>query len=524
VLELAQKNTLMKKKYIYIFGVMLFWWYALSAVGFYFTMPPVDEGMLLSAGRRLYMGELPYKNFFLYTPPFSVLLGKLCLELFGQYTSQRLVTIVLGFASVVLYVYYINRLFEGKKLNLQILATIIYIFVTLPVGFLFVHHSVSRFLFIVVLLLLMILLDSNKQKEKDKVAVFLGLTVFLCGFTNQVAGAYYFVSTFIVCFKTGGLRRAIKFSIPVIVGAILFLLWLVKNNTVNEYLDDTIIWVVNNYAVNNTYNLWHEQIYKIRTSSNVLIIIESTFILALKSSILIAAIWFLLIKKIPSRELIVLVFILLNMATLIQSFNSMNTYYIFALIVPLILLYLGCHKIVLVLMGLLMGFQTARSITYMPRVLQETISNGICDVKGVKLVCSEQIQEIKKLISAIDKRNIEINTIIGRSPVLYGLLNINNKSRLDQIFPPFVRTENLEEIARSIVGKCVITDFTDRYLFKSENARYGSTSQRDMSEGVMYESKKSEIENSLIFKIVNNNLILEYQTYGISCVPKEYGN
>lgn len=507
-------------KYIFTFtGVILLFWYLLSAAGFYFTLPPVDEGMLLSAGRRLHLGDIPHKDFFSYIPPFSAVLGSLSLELFGGYTSQRIVTIILTFTSIVLYTSYINNLFEGKKLSLQILSIIVYIFVTLPIGYVFVHHNISKGLFVIILLLLLKLVDSTDKYKGDKLTVTLALTVFLCGLTNQVSGAYYFIGCFVVCAMAGGFRRAFIFSAPIVIGALLFLGWLKSNDMIAEYFDDTLIWVLDTYAKNNTYSIWHEQVFKIRNSSNLLVIIENIFILTLKAIIIITGLLFIFLNKLRKRELYVFIFIFLNMATLVQSFNSMNAYYIFALLFPFILMYFGGNRVLLIFIIFLTSFQVARSTTYLPRVLHEYKTHGVCDINGVQLICSEQVRNIKNLAHEMDENRIKIYTIVGRSPVLYGLLNIDNNTRFDQIFPPFVREADLKKLAISITGKCVITDFTDNYLFSNEITKYGSTSQRDVGESLMYESKKNIIQNEEIFKIVNDNVTQSFQRYAISCIP-----
>ena len=511
------KNYQPYNKFIFkLCGFALIFWYLMSALAFYFTLPPVDEGVLLSAGRRMYLGDIPYKDFFLYTPPLSALLGNLTLEIFEVYMSQRIVTIIFAFLSIFLYTSYIKKLFKGAEPGLQLLAIVAYVVVTLPIAFVFVHHNVSRFLFIVVLLLLLKIADSTNKHEGDKLSISLALIVFLCGLTNQVSGFYYFIGAFVVCVMTGGLRRALTFSAPITVGVLLFMWWLRHNNMLTEYFDDTLVWVLNNYAKNNTYSLWHEQLYKINNSTNLLIIIE-----LLRNIIIIAGFLIVFNRKLKKRELMIFTFVLLNMITLIQSFNSMNAYYIFSLTMPFILLCYSDRKFMLISLILLMIFQVARSTTYLPRTSIEYIKYGLCDINGSRLICSEQVSDIRKLGNEINESNTKIYTIVGRSPVLYGLLDIVNNTRFDQIFPPFVREKNLNKIVASIGGKCVITDLTDTYLFSSNITKYGSTSERDVGEGVMYGDKKNYIQNASIFKIINANITKSFGHYAISCIPED---
>ena len=117
----------------------------------------------------------------------------------------------------------------------------------------------------------------------------------------------------------------------------------------------------------------------------------------------------------------------------------------------------------------------------------------------------------------ISSRNVDPHTVIGRSPILYVLLSIKNKERFDQIFPPFVRDNELKIIFTNFHNKCVITDFTEKKLFKTEKRKLNSATNNDVSEGLMYGKKQKQIENWIGFKNINRRIVFKNQFYGLAC-------
>ena len=149
-----------------VFSAFFIGWLCLSAFGLYFTLPPTDEGMLLSAVKRFSDGETPYKDFFLYLPPVSLLVGLITDSVSWFTFLPRMLTIFTSFISLILYHKYLIQIFENSSTKLVKIGFFVYVISNIPISFLYTHHSLHHFLFTILLLTLSHLQSEITEKNK----------------------------------------------------------------------------------------------------------------------------------------------------------------------------------------------------------------------------------------------------------------------------------------------------------------------------------------------------------------------
>lgn len=95
-------NKIMKNKYSNILFLVIFMYGLFFSV---FRINDSDEGYILTASMRILHGELPYKDFFLHTPPVSYYAMAALFRIFGQQLIvARVATVVIGLLiSILLY-------------------------------------------------------------------------------------------------------------------------------------------------------------------------------------------------------------------------------------------------------------------------------------------------------------------------------------------------------------------------------------------------------------------------------------
>ena len=94
------------KRYVYAVFLLIFLYFLFFSI---FRINDCDEGYILTASMRILNGELPYKDFFLHTPPLTYYAVAAVFKIFGQQLiAGRILTVIIGLL-IALLLYLISR-------------------------------------------------------------------------------------------------------------------------------------------------------------------------------------------------------------------------------------------------------------------------------------------------------------------------------------------------------------------------------------------------------------------------------
>lgn len=211
MIKLKKILSLIKKKY-YLFFIFLI---VVICNNFCSTLT-LDEIWNYGFANNLYRGLIPYKDFNMVITPLYPFVISLFFYIFG---SNNIVIVIFNALIVTLTFYYIKK-FIGNK------YCIILFFMLVPYCMVFPNYNILLFLFLV----LLIYLEEKEEKNNYLIGVLLGFA-FL---TKQNVGLFLLLPSFYyIKNKNYIIKRFIGFLIPIII----FLLYLIINKSLYEFLD-----------------------------------------------------------------------------------------------------------------------------------------------------------------------------------------------------------------------------------------------------------------------------------------------
>lgn len=200
--------------------------------------PEMDEGYLMSLGKRILNGDTPYKDFYFLRTPLSIYLQAFFLWLFGQNHTIYLGRIIFVFQITTLIVLISTMYYQYvKTVELLFLLVGSYILTTLLLNFQWYSYDALFFAGLALFFL---------HKEKYYIA---GICMFLSAMSKQnyflllpLIGLFLFISKY---FKKQlfyfGWHQIIKISIGFILPLGLYLSYQLLNNNLYNFIDNILL-------------------------------------------------------------------------------------------------------------------------------------------------------------------------------------------------------------------------------------------------------------------------------------------
>ena len=194
----------------------------------------LDEGLVLAPALRIFQGELPYRDVYLFTTPFGPLLFALFFKAFGVslYGAQWLECLLRSSCVVMLYVIGLPLLGPRKSL----IPAVFFLFLYGGETNHYLNHWVANFSFLVSLLAIQACI--RKDNRTGYVVAGLGVGLSICslqtfGVASLLAGVWALT-----------LHRRWRFFPYCALGVILALLplglWLASQNLLGQFYIDTV--------------------------------------------------------------------------------------------------------------------------------------------------------------------------------------------------------------------------------------------------------------------------------------------
>jgi hypothetical protein len=437
---------------------------------FSFTYPPIDEGMHLYNALRIVRGEKIYGDFYSYLTPLTYYLGAIFYTFDNNFLSARVLNLVLTLVSIPIFINYAKNLnITGKNI---LYVTLLYLACILPAGFVFSHHSLSNFLF---LLLLFICtregyFDEKKSEWLISNSILLGAVVSSIALTHQAHGFYVFIGMIVYLLLWRKWWFTIIYISTVSVVFLFFFSVLYLTDRFDNFFYGAIYWNIEVYSKYLSYNPYSEQYYIIKTLPIFsLSILESLLVSFSKLGIFIFFSYIFYNRNlVAEKSFVAAILIVFYFFGNIQTANSISFYQIIGVSIPILIQIIKFKRILYVGILILLSVQILRTSTYPFRQFFKFNEYGLCKVERIELICSSDVKSMIELNDYIKSNKIIISTVIGRSPALYGFLDIVNVTMHDLIYPVFTEDVKLETILTKVNGKYVITDFTDDIILNSK--------------------------------------------------------
>lgn len=187
------------------------------------STPTLDNIWCYGSSLNIFNGLLPYKDFNTITPCFSYFIILPFYKIFGV---NSLVFYIFNSIILTLIIYLTDKLFNKKSL-----------LILLPL--LSVSFSLSIYNYYILLLLLIIIYLERFNNNKD---YLIGFIIGLSILTKQTLGIFFIIPTFIY-YKD--IKKIIKRLIGLIIPITLFLMYLIHNNILNDFIDKCILGLFN---------------------------------------------------------------------------------------------------------------------------------------------------------------------------------------------------------------------------------------------------------------------------------------
>ena len=239
-----------------------------------FTLPiyRYDEIWNFSYAKNISQGLLPYKDFNMITTPLSAFINNIPLNLFGQKLYIHRITYIVLF---ITYIYIITKIL--KLLNINQKKTNNYLLI---LTYLLINFTYNDYNFLNLILSTIIIYFELKNKNStNKYDILIGITCSLILLTKQTTGIFYaFLSILIPIITNKNMKKSIIRLISMAPSIIIFLLFLLKNNILNDFVDLTILGIKTFKKTGTEYSF---NIYNL----TILIIIISIIIYLIKNII-----------------------------------------------------------------------------------------------------------------------------------------------------------------------------------------------------------------------------------------------
>ncbi len=476
---------------------------------FIHTFPPLDEGMHLYNALRISRGELIYQDFYSYLTPLTYYIGAaLNYIIKDDFLIPRVLNLITTLLSVPLFIQY-SKSFDAHN-HEELLLTLLYLACILPASLVFSHHSIANFLFLVLLVICtrtdqLIINEADYQILKP---VTVGVVVTLIAMTHQSHGFYVFLGLAIfLIIKKKWLFFKI-YTLTVVCIFLAFFISLYLSDRLNNFYYGAIYWNIEVYRKYLSYSPISEQLYLFKTLPLISVtLLESILVFFLKL-LLLGLLIFIFIKRKGISDVILISTVLIVSYFLgnVQTANSISSYQILGVSIPILWWLLSKKRIFYMIILTLMCVQLARVTTYPYRIALKYHQNGICHINGLSLICSSEVRSLIELQKYIVQNNIPIAAVIGRSPSLYGFLDIKNYTMHDLIYPIFTEADKLDTILISLGDKYVITDFTDN-IIKSSITH---------SEVMAYHPRLDNFLSWRGYDLIKNGMIYRNEYFGIA--------
>lgn len=212
----------MKKNYFIFFLLLILIYNVTSVINV--EINNLDELWNFSFANNIINGNIPYKNFNMITTPLSPYLLAIIFKIFdAQVIVQRIFSTLI----MTLIEYLIYKILTKLKINNNIiLITIFIIALTTLISYNYNYISL-------LLLLILIYLELNDKKD-----FFIGLITGFCFLTKQTIGIFIIIATIVVSIikRKKIKKRIIGIMLPIII----FIIYLILSNSVNEFINYTI--------------------------------------------------------------------------------------------------------------------------------------------------------------------------------------------------------------------------------------------------------------------------------------------
>ena len=202
-----------------------------------FTSPihRYDEIWNFSYANNISKGLLPYKDFNIITTPLAAFINSIPLKLFGQKLYIHRITYIVLF---ITYIYIITKILKLLNTNQKKTNNYLLILTYLLINFTYNDYNFLN----LILSTIIIYFELKNKKLEKKYDILIGITCSLILLTKQTTGIFYaFLSILIPIITNKNMKKSIIRLISMAPSIIIFLLFLLKNNILNDFVDLTIL-------------------------------------------------------------------------------------------------------------------------------------------------------------------------------------------------------------------------------------------------------------------------------------------
>lgn len=202
-----------------------------------FTSPihRYDEIWNFSYANNISKGLLPYKDFNIITTPLAAFINSIPLKLFGQKLYIHRITYIVLF---ITYIYIITKILKLLNTNQKKTNNYLLILTYLLINFTYNDYNFLN----LILSTIIIYLELKNKNSTNKYDILIGITCSLILLTKQTTGIFYaFLSILIPIITNKNMKKSIIRLISMAPSIIIFLLFLLKNNILNDFVDLTIL-------------------------------------------------------------------------------------------------------------------------------------------------------------------------------------------------------------------------------------------------------------------------------------------
>lgn len=198
-----------------------------------------DEGYILSAGRRIFEGEIPYRDFdFIYTP-FSAYITAFSFFLFGQkIISGRIIALFASIFTIFLLIV------TGKKISKSRFAYIIPVVVYSAWTPIHINFPWPVVLALPLGILSVLFLFKGFSEEKFRYFFLSGVFAAFVFFCKQTFGVAIFLAYFVALFIASDLRslkRVATFFLGVFVAGTVFFVFFYITGSLRPFIEQTVL-------------------------------------------------------------------------------------------------------------------------------------------------------------------------------------------------------------------------------------------------------------------------------------------